>query len=324
MPAPVLELSGSTMGTSFSVKVVEPPDDADLGALADRVESSIYDVERRMSTYLPESELMRFNSSDSLDWQSVSPELCAAVAGALAIGRRTGGAFDVTIGPLVELWGFGAGARRDAPPQAAAIEAARGMAGLRHVQADCERPAIRKQLPLLQIDLSGFAKGYAVDRAAAVLDSAGIRDYLVEIGGELRASGQSARGEPWAIAVEQPQAGGRSIRAVYGLSNAAMATSGDYRNFFEYGGTRYSHTIDPRSGRPVTHAGASVTVVANLAAEADGLATALLVMGPAAGYEFAVEESIAAYFVVRDGDAYRDLATPAFAERFDARQGDPD
>lgn len=306
------------MGTSFSIKIVEPPENIDMERLGRHVETEILDVENRMSTYIGGSEISRFNDYGGTDWFAVSAVFCDTVRGALHLAERTEGAFDVTVGPVVNLWGFGPGGRIESPPDAGELAERLALTGHEKLHADCTRPAIRKDLAGIYVDLSAYAKGYAVDRAAVSLRDGGVSNFLVEIGGEIRAAGHNPRGKAWSIAVERPVAGGRSVQNVYELADAAMATSGDYRNFFEHEGLRYSHTIDPRTGRPVGHDGASVTVISDTAADADGLATALLVMGPAAGFEFAERESIAAYFLIRDrdeGDGISERETSAFVRR---------
>ena len=306
------ELAGASMGTTWSVKVVAPPADVDIESLQADVDRVVSAVEQSMSTYLPDSDVSQFNRSASTGWVGVPPEFCAAVDDALAIGRATDGAFDVTVGPLVNLWGFGPDGLTGEPPSDEHIDAALASTGHARLDADCSRPALRKELPGLYVDLSAYAKGYAVDRVAELLDARSIANYLVEIGGELRMRGLNARGDRWAIAVEKPVSATRAVQSVIRLSEAAVATSGDYRNFFEYDGVRYSHTIDPRTGRPVAHGAASVTVVAQESAYADAIATALLVMGPCDGLEFADRENIAAYFLVRDGDAIEERASSRF------------
>ncbi len=301
---PMHELIGSTMGTSFSVKVVAPPADADMNAMRETIGATLADIEQSMSTYIDDSELSRFNAEQVTDWYSVSAELCAVIEAAQAMAMLTDGAFDITVGPLVDLWGFGPEGPSAGPPADAAIDALRAASGYELLHADCNRPAVRKERPDVRLDLSAIAKGYAVDRIAELLSNAGMVNYLVEIGGELRARGRNAEGRLWAIAIESPSSGGRSVHTIVRLADAGMATSGDYRNFFEHGGVRYSHTLDPASGRPVTHAAASVTVVAPTTMRADALATALLVLGPRAGLELAERESIAAYFLVRSDDGF--------------------
>ena len=310
---PVQELVGSTMGTTFSIKVVAPPENLDLPELQQDIQAVLDSINNAMSTYLDESELSRFNASDSLDWIGVSAELCHAVEAAQVVSEFTGGAFDVTVGPLVNLWGFGPGESAYEPPGNDTLTAAMQDVGYTKLDVDCTMPALRKTSAGVYVDLSAFAKGHAVDEVAGLLDARALRDYLVEIGGEMRMRGTNARSEPWAIAIETPDRSARTVQTVVHLSDAAMATSGDYRNFFEHEGRFYSHTLDPRTGYPVTHNAASVTVVADTAAFADAAATALLVLGPDAGLELAERESIAAYFLLRLGSEFEERMSSLFA-----------
>ena len=310
---PEYEMSGQVMGTTYSVKLVAPDVNADIEALGDAVDRRLRAIDDRMSTYKPASELSRFNDAASTDWVPVSDELCDLVDRAIAIGEKTDGAFDITVGPLVDLWGFGAAGDNAAIPEAEEIAEARDRVGYTQLRADCSRPALRKTRGDLSIDLSAFAKGYAVDQAAEILITAKQADFLVEVGGELRMQGMNANRKPWAIAVEKPDPDSRSVESILHLTNTALATSGDYRNFFEIDGRRYSHTIDPRTGRPVEHEGAAVTVVTDSAADADALATALLVLGPDKGLELAASEDIAAYFLLRTDKGLEQRATGKFA-----------
>lgn len=306
-------LDGPTMGTTWSVQVPRPPAELDRAALAADVEAVLTAVNQQMSTYEADSLLSRFNASSGTDWFPVSNELAAVVAHALAVSEASGGAFDVTVGPLVNLWGFGPDGRLEQVPDQAAIDAARAHVGHAQLAARQHPPALKKADARLFVDLSAIAKGHATDRVAALLDARGVGDYLVEIGGELRARGANAGGQPWRLAIEEPLTGTRAIHRVLGLSDAALATSGDYRNFFERGGVRYSHTIAPRTGRPVTHGLASVSVVAPNTTHADAMATALLVLGPEKGFELAEREGLAAYFIERDGEKFAVRHTSAFA-----------
>lgn len=306
------ELSGATMGTSFSVKLVAPPDDVDREKLQQDIRRTLERIEDLMSTYRAESELSAFNANLSTDWFGVSAELCAAIEQALSVCELTGGAFDVTIAPLVNLWGFGPGGTISTPPSGDRVTEALTLVGHSSLETRCATPALRKRHPGIVLDLSGWAKGYAVDELADLLDERTLTNYLVEIGGELRLRGHNAGGEAWSIAIERPVAGARGVQTVVRLTDAAVATSGDYRNFFERDGVRYSHTIDPRTGRPVEHELASVTVIDESAAFADGMATGLLVLGPDAGLELATGGNLAAYFLVRAEDGFEERMTPAF------------
>lgn len=313
-PAEVHELRGSAMGTQFSVQIAESLIDEQRESLQPAVDEAIARVEQTMSTYLLESEVSQFNASDSTDWFPVSGTLCTAVREALRLSEVTGGAFDPTVGPLVNLWGFGPEPVQVRPPAEADIESTSARVGYARLQADCARPALRKEVAELFVDLSAYAKGLAVDSVADLLERHGFRHYLVEIGGEIRTSGFNSRGEPWAVAIETPEPGRSRVHRVVPVSGKAVATSGDYRNFFEYEGERYSHVIDARSGRPPMHDLASVTVVADSAAYADAMATALMVLGPEEGMELAEREQVAAYFQVRTEDGVTGQATPAFRE----------
>ena len=309
---PLHELVGQTMGTSFSIKIATD-DELDKSQLEQEVTAVLTGIDSSMSTWQPVSELSRINANTSTDWINVSAEFCDVIAAALELSEDTGGAFDITIGPLVNLWGFGPTAlETESVPTEESIDSARQRVGYRNLQTDCMTPAIRKSRPDVYVDLSAYAKGYAVDQLAELLDAMGYGDYLVEIGGELRMRGHNAKKERWAVAIEKPADFSRTVQSVVYLTDQAMATSGDYRNFFEADGQRYSHTIDSRTGRPVTHDAAAVTIVADSAATADALATALLVLGPEQGFQFAEQENIAAYFLVRDGANIEEKVSTAF------------
>ncbi|WP_295888323.1 FAD:protein FMN transferase [uncultured Thiohalocapsa sp.] len=308
-----LDLVGRTMGTSWSVQVPRPPAGLDDAALYASITAVLAEVNERMSTYQADSELSRFNAAETTDWFPVSAELVRLTDTALAVSTLTDGAFDVTVGPLVNLWGFGPEVKAEQLPAQAEIDAALARVGWDLLHTRAEPPALRKDRTDLYVDLSAIAKGHGVDRMAAVLEDAGITDYLVEIGGELRGRGRNAEGEPWRIAIERPDAGRRAVLRVVALTDLGMATSGDYRNFFELDGERYSHTIDPATGRPVDHQLASVTVLAERCAEADAWATALLVLGPERGMTIANDRGLIALFVERFGDELRVTESTAFA-----------
>ncbi|HET6630114.1 MAG TPA: FAD:protein FMN transferase [Woeseiaceae bacterium] len=311
--APVAyELSGSAMGTRYSVTIAEPLTAEQRQVLEGRIDGTIDAVEQAMSTYIVESDVSRFNASRSTDWIEVSDSVCHAVAAAHGLSELTNGAFDITVGPLVNLWGFGPETVELAPPPPEEIKAAQARVGYQRVHADCSRPAIRKDRADVYIDLSAWAKGYAVDRVAVLLDDLGIENYLAEIGGELRMTGRNAEGKLWGIGIEKPSDNGRDIQMVIRLTDRAVSTSGDYRNYFVYEGQRYSHLIDGRKGAPVSHNLASVTVVADETAFADAMATALLVLGPDEGMELAVRENLAAYFQLRLDEGFAEKMSPAF------------
>ncbi|KXX64929.1 thiamine biosynthesis lipoprotein [Marichromatium gracile] len=301
------------MGTHYSVKLYGLPDTLSAEQLQAQIDARLEQVNDLMSTYRPDSELSRFNASDSGDWFPVSLELAALVALAERISIFSIGAFDVTVGPAVNLWGFGPGQPPEQLPSDAQLAEVRERIGFPRLEYRLDPPALRKEKPGVYVDLSGIAKGHGVDQVAAVLEAAGVTDYLAEVGGELRASGTKPDATPWRIAIERPEPGVREVHRIVTLHDAAMATSGDYRNFYEHDGKLYSHTINPITARPVTHTLASVSVIAADCAQADALATALLVLGPEAGLALAEAHDIAAFFVVREGDGYSDRATSRFA-----------
>jgi FAD:protein FMN transferase len=312
-------LTGPTMGTSFSVVV--SGEDFDLGELAELqrgIDAELAAVNAEMSTYLADSELSRFNRSPADVGFEASAHLLEIVALAKQVSERSGGAFDVTVGPLVDAWGFGPGdpaERRELDD--AEIARLRSVVGDEKLEVDLAAGRLRKRVAGLRVDLSAIAKGHGSDRVAAVLEAAGERDYMVEIGGEVRVSGSNPRGEPWKIGVERPTgdaSGSRAVQTILRVRDVGVATSGDYRNYWERDGVRYSHTIDPRTGRPITHALASVTVIhPESAALADAWATALNVLGPEQGLALAEQLELAAYFLVRTDEGFEARSTPAFA-----------
>jgi thiamine biosynthesis lipoprotein len=309
----VLELSGSTMGTSYSVKVASLSAARGAEQLHRGIEAVLEDVNAHMSTYRPDSELSCFNRARTLAWFPVSGSLVEVIDEAMAVSELSGGAYDVTVGPLVNLWGFGPDFEVLESPTEEVLAKVRQYVGYRFLHTRQMPPEIRKDDPRVYVDLSSLAKGYGVDRVAEYLDTAGIGSYLVEIGGELRGKGRHPRGTPWRIGIETPSPGQRSVFAIVGLKDLSVATSGDYRNYREVDGRRLSHIIDPFSGRPIEHAAVSVTVLDPSAMRADALATALLVLGPDLGYRLAQAREIAAMFVVRKGAGFDDIRTPAFA-----------
>lgn len=277
----VVTLGGPTMGTTWSVKVVARTPEESRQAVSEqpRIEALLERINDLMSTYRAESELSRFNRQESIEPFPVSPETAKVVRRALEIGEATDGAFDVTLGPLIALWGFDAAGRRSEPPDASELARARERVGLE--KARVSDTTLVKTHPGVEVNLSGIAKGYAVDAVFGLIGAAGFRDVLVDIGGEVRASGRNAAGEPWRLGINVPRSGAdpTAVLTAVPLDDAALATSGDYRNFFEAGGRRYGHIIDPRTGEPVAHDLVSVSVLAKDATTADALATAGMVLG---------------------------------------------
>ena len=294
--------SGHTMGTQYRVSAACPS--VSQAQLAEVVEGQLVAVNEDMSTYLPGSLISRFNAARPGEWFTVSPSLAFVVGVARTVSDESAGAFDVTVGPLVDLWGFGpaqAPSRRPTDPELADAMAQVGNA---HLAVRESPPALNKHIDLA-VDLSALAKGYGVDRVADAIAALGCDNYLVDVGGEVRVAGRNRRGQLWRVGVEVPDAtqiGG--LQRVLALTDAAVATSGDYRNFLELDGLVVAHTIDPRTGKPADHALASVTVVHPLAVWADAYATAILVLGPEAGMAFADQRGLAALLIVRQASGF--------------------
>lgn len=315
------------MGTTFSVKIAGPELSAERAAeLRCAVEAELESVDTKMSTYRATSELSRFNAFSGTEPFGISPETFEVFQHARQISAETRGAFDPTVGPLVKLWGFGPGGRAaslvpSSIPAPDEIESLRLQLGWDKITLDEAALTVSKLEPALACDLSAIAKGYAVDRLSDALSQLGAAEHMVEIGGEVRTRGKNEQGSVWRIGIERPQDGASAIERLLPLQDAALATSGDYRNFFEKQGVRYCHTIDPRTGMPVRHQLASVSVVDSLCVRADGYATALMVMGETVGYRFAEENELAAFFLIRDGQGhFTTKASPAFEARLDHSQ----
>ena len=305
--------SGSTMGTVYNVRVAAPPTELDVANLQRQVDLRLAAINQEMSTYLPDSEISRFNRHAADDWVSVSAETARVVAAGQQVARETQGAFDVTVGPLVNLWGFGPEGRASEPPTDEAIAACRPRVGHGLLDVRLDPPALRKRRPDVYVDLSAIAKGFAVDEVAKVLEGRSVRDYLVEIGGEVRTRGRKPDGSGWRIGIERPVAGVRQLDCVVELHDRALATSGDYRNFIERQGRRYSHEIDPRTGRPIEHALISVSVLADDCLTADAWATACMVLGPEVALSAARQRGLEILCMIRSGDGWVEQATPGFA-----------
>lgn len=302
------------MGTEYHVKISALPSGQNQQQLHSEIEACMQTVNLQMSTYLPESELSRFNRHNTPDWFDVSEDTATVVAEAIRVSQMSDGAFDVTVGPLVNLWSFGPDARPRHMPSQEEISALQQEIGYGQLEVRRSPPALRKTRPMVYVDLSAIAKGFAVDKVANLLDAKGVEAYMVEIGGEVSTRGSKLDGGPWRIGIERPVTTSRSIHVVVEPGDRALATSGDYRNFFEQDGTLYSHTIDPKTGMPVSHGLASASVIADDCMTADALATALMVLGPEAGFAFAEENHLDVLLISRTADGYTDRWTPGFEE----------
>lgn len=308
----ILEFSGQTMGTWYSIKVSELPDGLDPQTVADMIKGELDGVNTKMSTYKTDSELSLFNQRSPGEPQSVSQDTYTVLQKSADIWRKSMGAFDITVGPLVNLWGFGPEGRPEHVPDKKALEQAWERVGLDALQLQQDRLELNKSKPLY-LDLSAIAKGYAVDKVALGLERLGVQRYLIEVGGELRAGNSKAPGRSWQVAVEEPETTLRKIHKVIALDNVSMATSGDYRNFFEEGGKRYSHTIDPRTGYPIQHNLVSVSVILPECADADAWATAMMVLGPEEGMAVAEANHIPIYMILKTSEGFEVRHSTAFA-----------
>ncbi|WGL17247.1 FAD:protein FMN transferase [Microbulbifer bruguierae] len=304
----VWKLTGPTMGTSYHITVVDVPAGVSRAELQSAVDRELAAVNQEMSTYIPDSELMRVNRGPVSVPVTLSPSLALVIRQALEIYRSSHGAFDVTVGPLVNLWGFGPNPEPETIPDAAQIDALRAQIGSDALRIDGLQ--LTRTRPV-QIDLSAIAKGHGVDRVADLLVQKGVHNFLVEVGGELRTAGISPAGQVWRIGIERPSAG-QVVQKPIQVSGKGIATSGDYRNYYERDGKRYAHTIDPRTGRPVEHRLASVTVIAETCAMADGYATALNVMGAEAALKLAEEQQLAVFLLVKTDSGFEEHASSAF------------
>jgi len=304
--------NGNTMGTTFSVKFLTD-DEVDLTDIETSVKDILQTVNQQMSTYIKSSEISQFNSYDKTDWFSISYDFAYVVKKSIELSDLTNGTLDLTVGPLVNLWGFGPENRPSKIPSDSEIESKFELVGYNKIKVSINPPEIKKSNPNIYCDLSATAKGFGVDKIAEYFDTVGIKNYLIEIGGELKAKGKNQNNKYWRIGISKPD-NFSDIQEAIPLQYTAMATSGDYWNYFEENGIRYSHTINPKTGRPITHKLASVTVVHNSCLVADGLATAIDVMGPEIGYKFAIENDLSVYLIIRKGDEFIVNYTPKFNE----------
>ncbi|HPG41369.1 MAG TPA: FAD:protein FMN transferase [bacterium] len=313
----LVTMTGRTMGTTFSIKIAIPENS---GQVQEALEKQIYalldTVNMQMSTYLETSELSRFNTYRGSEWFPVSPPMALVMGYAQHISAISGGAFDITVGPLVNLWGFGPEVSPDDLPPDAEVQKRKQLVGYINLQVRKDPPALQKAIPDMYCDLSAIAKGYGVDVVADYLLARGYKNILVEIGGEIRSAGHNHHNKKWRIGISSPVTE-PGIQKVLTVDNCGVATSGDYRNYFEKDGIRYSHTIDPSTGRPITHKLASVTVLHDSCMVADGLATAINVLGPEKGYEFAINQNLMVFMIVKSDTGFVEKMTPGFEKLLD-------
>lgn len=306
---PVSEISGSTMGSTYSIKWVAGDNSPEASELKQALEAMFDRFDRDVSVWRDDSKLSHFNAAPAGTCAPIPESLRELVQAADALHTASEGAFDVTVGPLLDVWGFHDPLPNQQIPSEAALREALERVGQQHLQLQGDR--LCKERDVI-VDISGIAAGYMVDEVVERLGSYGITSYMVEITGELKAEGLKPGGSPWRIAIEEPRDDDRIAQLILPLNGYAVSTSGDYRNYFEYEGQRYSHTFNPRTGTPVMHQLAAVTVLHSSALKADGLSTVLLVLGPEQGWEYALEQNIAALFVVREGSGFVSRSTPRF------------
>ncbi|WP_419318102.1 FAD:protein FMN transferase [Caulobacter sp. ErkDOM-E] len=307
-------LAGQTMGTTWSVKLVAQPA-ADVRGLTAMVQRALDAVVAQMSPWEPLSDLSRYNRAAAGSWTPLPADMATVVRRAIAVAEATHGAFDPTLGALTDLWGFGPRPFLGEPPPREATLAALEASGWKRLVLDGDALF---QPGSLRLDLNGIAKGFGVDQAAQALERAGVRSYLVEVGGELRGTGARPDGQPWWVELERPPTANDAPQTVVALHGLSVATSGDYRRFFDHDGRRYAHTLDPASGAPGDHGVVSVTVLARTCMDADAWATALTVMGPETALAFAAAHDLPVLIVIRAAKGLEERLSPALLAMLDA------
>lgn len=307
------QFGGPTMGSHYSLKYLAGKGTPEPTALKAEVDGLLAEVDKQMSTWRSDSDLSEFNRLPAQSCRVMPADVLELLRAGDELSTESEGAFDLTLEPLLDLWGFGPQARGEKVPSAEQIAEARQRIGHQHLQIGKQRLC---KDAAVQVDLNSIAAGYTVDRIAERLGELGIASYLLDVTGEVRAAGRKPDGSPWRIAIEAPRDDRQVAQKVLPLDGLGVSTSGDYRNYFEEGGKRYSHTLDPQTGAPITHRLASVTVVDPSTLRADGLSTLLMVLGPERGYAFAESKDIAAFFVTRTDQGFATRATPAFTRRF--------
>ena len=304
-------ISGQTMGTTYSIKVVKRPETPiDVKALQGEIDDALMQVNQLMSTYDPDSELSKLNEAEAGQPFAISEQTEYVLTEAIRLHNLSGGSLDVTVGPLVNLWGFGPDKRAEVIPTKSQLLEIEDFVGIDKFELNSG--VVTKLHSKLYIDLSTIAKGYGVDVVADIIEQRQINDYLVEIGGEMRVAGKKANASDWRIAIEKPISNERAIQKIISIGNNAVATSGNYRNYFEQDGIRYSHLIEPTTGYPITHNLVSVTVVHASSMTADGLSTALNVMGAEKAKELAQKNDLAVFMIIKQGEDFIEYASPVF------------
>ena len=306
-------LDGKTMGTFWRVSVIDV-DPQKAQALRQKVQAQLDADDRLLSTWKNDSALMRFNHSAGTEPWPVSEAMADIVTMSLRIGAKTAGAMDITVGPLVNLWGFGPDKQPLKTPDAQQIAAAKARTGLQHLTVinHADRQYLQKDIADLFVDLSTVGEGYAADHLARLMEQEGISRYLVSVGGALVSRGMNGDGQPWRVAIQKPTDRENAVQAIVDINGHGISTSGSYRNYYELDGKRISHVIDPQTGRPIDHKLVSVTVIAPTALEADGWDTGLMVLGPQKAQEVVRQQGLAVYMIVKEGDGFTTWMSPQF------------
>ena len=289
-------VGGPTMGSTYSIKYVRHANLPAPAQVRSEVEKILAEVDKQMSTYRSDSDIERFNDLPANRCQKMPASILKLIRVGEQLSEQSEGSYDLTVEPLLDLWGFGPQAREEKVPNAQALAEVRQRVGYQHLRIEgdqlCKDAAV-------EVDFNSIAAGYAVDTIAAKLDAMGIHNYLAEATGELKAAGKKLDGSPWRIALEQPRDDQQVAERIIAVDGYGVSTSGDYRNYFLQDGRRYSHTFDAHTGTPVSHTLASVTVIHPSALMADGLSTLLLILGPERGWDYAETHNIGAFFVIR-------------------------
>ena len=304
-------LDGYAFGSTWSVRFVGDPS-VDREALRVVLEAELRNLDNALTSYRADGGLAKLNAAPVGEWHPVPVHLARVIRFGIALNAESGSAFDMTVKPLMTLWGFGGDAPGSIPPAAEALEKARARLGSDRIDVSADDREIRKRVEV-EIDVNGIAPGYIADVLSDTLSARGIKDHLVEIGGELRTRGHRPDGSLWHLGVERPVPERGEIERVIAVTDAGVATSGDYRHFVEIDGKRYSHTIDPSTGRPIDHPLASVTVVASDALSADGYSTTLMVLGPEKGMAWAAARGLPCFMIVRTASGFEEHYNAPFA-----------
>lgn len=308
-PKKELLLQGKTMGTTFNIKVFVPQSQMRELNLFSDVKTVLAEVNQSMSTYIPNSEINQFNALPANEVMPLSADFRQVVTEAIRLGNQTN-TLDVTMAPLIDLWGFGPDKRPSKKPEASLLNAMVAQIGVDKLVLT--KQGLMKTQAGLELSFSSIAKGYGIDKVAELLQSHNLTNYMIEIGGEMRISGHKNNQQPWRVAIEQPDSTKRDIHLAFEPNTISVATSGDYRNFYEMDGEIYNHLIDPQTGMPIKHDLVSVTVLHQSAMTADGLATALTIMGMEKAKVYAEQHQLPVYLISKSSNGLVTYASSAF------------